>query len=124
MYASLFPGKDEIPIKLIPGLVAIGHLTIYAVFNDTVIAGAAFVCKNSLEYLFVSPTIRSKGVGSIILQALLSKFRQSSSYTGLYLECKKELVNYYKRFGAYLLGTKRVFNGNEDYLQMKIPLIQ
>jgi len=125
MYRDLFPGKDEIPVRIIPGLVAINHLTIYTVFSDGEIAGAAFMCRNSLEYLFVSPKIRSKGVGTLILQAVLSKLRQyssSSEHSFLLLECKQELVSYYKRFGGYLLGTRRFFNEREEYLQMRIPL--
>lgn len=121
LYESLFKGKDEIPRHLIEPLVKIKHLEVFTILSDGELAGAVFMCKNSLEYLFVSPTIRSNGIGGMLLRAILSKLRRSNT-SSLLLECQPHLVGYYKKFGAYLLGTQKIFNDGEIYLQMRIDI--
>lgn len=121
IYTKLFPGMDEIPTYRIPDYVRIGHLKVYAIFMGGVLAGAAMVCKHSLEYLFVSPSITTRGIGSFLFRGIVEKFRHIG-YSKLLLECTSNLIGYYHRFGAYTTGTSKIYNNKELYFQMKVDI--
>lgn len=92
---------------------------------DGELCGATMLCKNQLEYLFVFPHVRSRGLGRLLLQAVMNMLRHYSSqtYTCLRLECNRSLVPYYEKVGGYLYGDVKVYNGGDEYLQMTIPLL-
>jgi len=54
-----------------------------------------------LEYFFVNPEKRGKGIGSNWFLKLLEHLRQNTRYTFMVLECVKGLIGFYSRLGAF-----------------------
>jgi GNAT superfamily N-acetyltransferase len=53
-----------------------------------------------LEYFFVNPLKRGKGIGTSWFLILLDYVRQHTAYKVLVLECVKSLIGFYARLGA------------------------
>src|SRR5271166_4660528 len=106
LYQSTFTGCDELPVSV--------FLTreVYGVFIGGILMAFVAFRGPLLEYLAVNIMERGKGVGSVVVYAALSWCRRKM-YRRMYLECKENLIAYYKRFGGVEIeDDKRVkYNG-------------
>jgi len=55
-----------------------------------------------LEYFAVSVLKPQKGIGQLTLSTVIDVLKSSRIFKRVYLECYLNLIDYYKRFGAYI----------------------
>ena len=123
LYRMTFSGHDELSCRQICNYLQGGLLKAEMIIQDGRLAAVAFIGGTMLEYLVVDPTRRQSGIGSLMIKALISKFRHEGKKL-LQLECVASLIPFYQRYGAKLLSSdcKKYNNQSTLYYHLGISV--
>jgi GNAT superfamily N-acetyltransferase len=114
LFASTFHGEVDPSVEQMSEYVKSGKYQLLALVDKSdrsLVGGAILGDIRSvhqdfliLEYFFVNPLKRGKGIGSSWFLILLDYIRQHTAYKYLVLECVQGLLGFYARFGAFDTG--------------------
>jgi len=115
LFHKNFRGPDEPSLSEFPILLRRGIYRVFVLKKDDLsdgknVAGVAITANwgisNAvhLEYVAISDACQGKGLGTILMQTLITRFRNEvlnldKGAKMLTLECEKKLINFYSRLG-------------------------
>jgi GNAT superfamily N-acetyltransferase len=114
LFASTFHGEVDPSVATVSEFVQSGKYQILALVDksDRSVIGGAILgdirgVHNDvviLEYFFVNPEKRGKGIGSKWFNTLLDYLKEHTTYKYMILECVESLIGFYTRLGAVDTG--------------------
>jgi len=116
LFASTFHGEVDPTVEQVSEYIKSGRYQLLALVDksDRSLVGGAILGDIRgvhqdfliLEYFFVNPLKRGKGIGSSWFLILLDFIRQHTAYKYLVLECVQGLIGFYTRLGAFDTGVE------------------
>jgi len=114
LFASTFHGEVDPCVATVTEYVQSGKYKILALVDkqDNSVIGGAILGNITgvhldvviLEYFFVNPLKRGKGIGSKWFNTLTDYLKENTTYKYMILECVENLIGFYARLGAVDTG--------------------
>lgn len=114
LFASTFHGEVDPTVATVNEFVQSGKYKILALVDrqDNSVVGGAILGDITgihkdvviLEYFFVNPEKRGKGIGSKWFNTLVGYLKDNTTYKYMILECVENLIGFYNRLGAVDTG--------------------
>lgn len=111
LYSNTFHGDADLSVDMIKQAIKEGEMFVLCLPDQDGITpiGVAILADLSgahekpfvmLDYFFINPAKRGKGIGSAFFDSVIKYLNENSTYECLILECVDKLVGFYSRLGA------------------------